>query len=147
MPKYFPKHPILKHLQPALNARHHVSHTYKKEKNCILLYILIFVLSDSKLKDKRLRNCGRHSTSSVLFMVYLTRLSVAQVLRFVNNSSEMRLSTKLRGFTYHNIMRLIYTVVRISICLQHIIKCCGKVHRPSINTIGTTTIPRQAKYV
>jgi hypothetical protein len=112
-PKYFPKLPNALSLRSALNARHHVSHTYKTEKKIISLYILIFVLSDSKLKDKRLRNCGRQiSLQSVLFMAYLTSLSVAHVQRFVNSSSEMCLSTKLRGFKYQNIMRLIYTAVK-----------------------------------
>ena len=109
-PKYFPKHLILKHPQLMFRPQHETpSFTHIQDRKKTKSYILIFVLSDSKLKDKRLRNCGRHPpVQSVLFMVYLTSLSLAQVRRFVNNSSEMCLSTYLNGFMYQNITRLIY---------------------------------------
>jgi hypothetical protein len=69
-PKYLPKHPTLKHPQLMFRPQRETpSFTpIKKQKKIILLYILIFVLSDSKLKDKRLRNCGRHSPRSINFI-------------------------------------------------------------------------------
>jgi hypothetical protein len=53
--KYSTQHPVLKHnLCSLLSVRDQVSHPYKTKDIIMVLYILIFVYLERKLKHKRL---------------------------------------------------------------------------------------------